>query len=299
MKPGIHFDVPEAEYHADPAETPSLSCSVARILIEQTARRAQHAHPRLTSMGRTKVPTKQMGEGSLLHAMVLGTPVKAVVVEADNYRTDKAKAVRDDALERDLVPVLRARYPELEALAAQARESIASVPELAPMLDPDAKSEVTMLWEDQGGILCRARVDRLLPGTRTPMYDLKFSEKVDPLTEWDRRFVKDAFDLRTGFYRRGHQALFGVEVPYIYVVIEIVPPCDVLALQAAPQMLEMGESKASVAVELWGAALRTGRFDGYARRVHHVAPPGWAENQWNDSQAMRSQPTLSRTRIPA
>lgn len=299
MKPGVYFDLPEEAYHADPADAPSLSCSVARILIETTARRAQHAHPRLTSTPRERTPTRQMAEGTILHQLVLGTPASFAVLPFSDYKTQAAQTERDEALAAGLLPVLEPRWPELQAIAAQTRESIAGYPELAPMLDPEARSEVTLIWEDVGGVLCRARVDRMLPGSRTPMFDLKFVSKVDPLTVWDRRFVTDAYDLRTGFYRRGHQALFGHEVPYTFVVCEIEPPCDVLPLQATPQMLDLGESKAATAVDLWGACIRSGRWNGYARRVHHIAPPGWAEMQWNDSQAMRAQPGMSRTRIPA
>lgn len=299
MKPGVHFDVPEADYHADCADEPSLSCSVARILIEQTARRAQHAHPRLTSMPRERKASRQMEEGTVLHQLLLGTPPSAEIIEAADYRTAAAREARDAAAAAGRLPVLARRWPELQAIAGQARQSIAGVPELAPMLDAEARSEATLIWQDLGGVLCRARVDRMVPGAGSPMFDLKFTSKVDPLGKWDRRMVEDAFDLRAAFYGRGYEALFGRTAPYVFVVIEIAEPCDVLPLQCTPQMLELGESKAATAIDLWAGCMRTGRFDGYARRVHHVSPPGWAEMAWNDSQAMRALPAMSRTRIPA
>lgn len=298
MKPGVHYDVPEADYHADPAEIPSLSCSVARLLIETTARRAQHAHPRLSSLPGRRPATRAMEEGTILHQLLLGTPASAVLIGHPDYRTAAARTERDAALAAGQLSVLARRWPELQAIAQQARETIAGVPELAPMLGAEARSEVTMLWEEAGGVLCRSRVDRM-GGGRSPMYDLKFTAKVDPLGKWDRRMVEDAFDLRSAFYRRGHRAVFGHDVPYVFVVVEIEPPADVLPLQCTPQMLELGESKAATAIDLWGQCMRTGRWDGYARRVHHVSPPGWAEMAWNDSQAMRAQPGMSRTQIPA
>ncbi|WP_242401117.1 hypothetical protein [Acetobacter okinawensis] len=44
--PGI-YDLPEAQYHADPCPTPSLSNSVARILLDESPMHAHFSHPRL------------------------------------------------------------------------------------------------------------------------------------------------------------------------------------------------------------------------------------------------------------
>src|SRR5262245_50563917 len=44
--PGI-YDIPLAEYLADPCPAPSLSASIAHILLSQSPRHAWEAHPRL------------------------------------------------------------------------------------------------------------------------------------------------------------------------------------------------------------------------------------------------------------
>ncbi len=44
---GIHLSVPSAVYFADPAAQPSLTQSIAKILIEKSPLHAWHEHPRL------------------------------------------------------------------------------------------------------------------------------------------------------------------------------------------------------------------------------------------------------------
>ena len=46
MKPGI-YGMSEDCYHADPADAPSLSASIAKILIAETPLHAWTAHPKL------------------------------------------------------------------------------------------------------------------------------------------------------------------------------------------------------------------------------------------------------------
>ena len=36
MNEGIHYNVPEAAYHADPCEAPSLSSGIARTLLTRS-----------------------------------------------------------------------------------------------------------------------------------------------------------------------------------------------------------------------------------------------------------------------
>src|SRR5690606_31930938 len=100
LGPGIYEDIPEDVYHADPCESPSLSSSLSRVVLNQSAQHAWHLHPRLG--GKRRMAGKAALEGQLLHAIALGQPLPngVVVVECKDF---KAKAARDerDALKED------------------------------------------------------------------------------------------------------------------------------------------------------------------------------------------------------
>src|SRR5579872_4947779 len=108
-QPGI-YDVSQQEYHADPVVMPSLSCSIARILIRQTPSHAYHAHPRFGGVG--GIPSRVMDDGSAVHAMFSGqthlieplstvygpkTKNKALIGRpVRDYKTDAAQEERDE-----------------------------------------------------------------------------------------------------------------------------------------------------------------------------------------------------------
>src|SRR3979411_2799004 len=80
---GLHFDVQAADYHADPCERPSLSSSIAKILIEKTPRHAWTAHPWLNPNFVPKQDSK-FDLGSAVHELMLGKGVGYTVIEATN-----------------------------------------------------------------------------------------------------------------------------------------------------------------------------------------------------------------------
>ena len=47
-EPGIYADFPVADYFADPTPEPSLTQTLAKLLLERAPIHAKYAHPRLT-----------------------------------------------------------------------------------------------------------------------------------------------------------------------------------------------------------------------------------------------------------
>ena len=289
MKPGIHHNLPASAYHADPAEQPSLSCSVAQILLDTTPRRARFAHPRLSGRPAGAAPTREMDEGTALHTLVLGTGTEIVELPFPDLRSAAARTMRDDAHAADRVPILSARLAELRGIAAAVAENVLRNPEICDMLAPDASSEVTLIWQDSGagGALCRARVDRMPADPHAPLYDLKFTSRLTPPGAWDRTVHDSGWDMRAAFYTRGVWELRGEAAPYVFVVCETTPPYDVIPLQCTPAFLGLGEQKAEAALELWTQCLASGEWPGYPPRIFHVSPPGWADAKWRDRQDLR------------
>src|ERR1700690_768850 len=164
LKPGLHFDIPESVYHADPCERPSLSVSVAKVLLDRSPFHAAAIHPRL---GRQSLeegddePTSVMQRGRLIHALLLGgggkfaTVMKTdkktgVVASADDYRTDSAKEFRDAAIARGEIP----------GLSHERADPTPASDVLRSKLENPPLREVTAVWESDG-VLCRGLLDGL------------------------------------------------------------------------------------------------------------------------------------------
>ena len=101
----IHTDIAAAAYHADPAPEPSLSSSVARILVERSPRHAWWAHPRLNPDFAPDRGSDAAAVGSAVHAVALeGEWDRIAFIEAPDWRTKAAKEARSNALNRRPYP---------------------------------------------------------------------------------------------------------------------------------------------------------------------------------------------------
>src|SRR4051812_46738879 len=94
--PGIYLDVAANDYHADPCPAPSLTQSVAKILLAKSPLHAWHAHPRLNPDYQHNDDTK-FDVGNIAHKMLLGRGKQIEVLEFDDWRTKAAKEAREKA----------------------------------------------------------------------------------------------------------------------------------------------------------------------------------------------------------
>src|SRR6516162_8083107 len=109
------YTMTAAEYHGDPVETPSLSASIATILIQQSALHAKFAHPRLTE-NPVREEARHMDTGSICHALMLEGENLAVVIDAENYRTKAAQEARDEARLAGKWPILVHEMTEVKIM---------------------------------------------------------------------------------------------------------------------------------------------------------------------------------------
>ncbi|HYR45035.1 MAG TPA: hypothetical protein VER98_18535, partial [Terriglobia bacterium] len=120
--PGI-YTISADEYHADCCPTPSLSASIATILIQQSPLHAKSAHPRLTE-NPVREEERHLDLGRLCHALMLEGDDIAVVIEADNYRTRAAQEARDAARSIGKCPLLAKEMVEVREMMLECRAQL-------------------------------------------------------------------------------------------------------------------------------------------------------------------------------
>ena len=129
LAPGVHHDVPEHVYHADPAPEPSLSCSIAQLLLTRSPAHAAVAHPRITKVPQERDEAKFLA-GTALHELLLCGSGRFEVIDAEDWRGKSARDVRDMALAAGRVPILRPRWDELQLVIEVVHEQMAESPYL-------------------------------------------------------------------------------------------------------------------------------------------------------------------------
>lgn len=276
---GIHFHVPAADYHADPCERPSLSSSVAKILIEKTPRHAWAAHPRLNPNFAANQDSK-FDLGSAVHELMLGKGVGYTVIEAANYNGKDAQMARQQAREAGRVPLLAEQYKQAVGITA---EALHALDEMDIELNI-ARNEAVLVWDD--GVLCRAMVDSIGRGMHQ-LWDIKTTSAGLSDFAISRHIVNFGYDLSAAFYIRGVEALFpelAGSVEFKWIFVETEPPYEIVVKEIDSTTLEYGRRKAEFAIAKWARCLASGKWPGYPRVVSRTSYPAWAESAWLDRE---------------
>jgi hypothetical protein len=264
------YDLSSDEYHADPCPAPSLSHSVARILLDRTPKHAQYAHPKFRTQERGDA-TAVMDAGSALHKLILGEGDEIAILDFADYRKAAAQEARDVARDAGQIPILAGAYQGLLDCASAALGEMRQHPDLQAFFG-QGQSEAVIAWQDNGGIWCRGMVDRLAADPKAPVFDIKTTGlSAAPEGRLQREYATQA-----AFYRRGLKAVRGVDPgPFLFVVIETDAPYGVSVMTPAPALLDCAERPIDEAIALWGECLSTDNWPGYPRLTAYVDAPGW------------------------
>ena len=261
----IHTDIAAAAYHADPAPEPSLSSSVARILVERSPRHAWWAHPRLNpDFAPDEDGAARPNLGSAAHAVALECDWDRIVfVDAPDWRTKAAKEARTDAILAGCIPLLEKNRPQVTGMVAA----------LAPLLPEPRKPEATLIWQEPNGAWCRARPDALCPGL---IVDVKTTTMAATPDGWGRRQMWE-YAMQVGLYRRGYAQTHGTDVmpDWRFVVQEQYPPYAAATFCFDAESLAYCDRLAERAIELWGVCMASGEWPGYPAGGHVAEMPAW------------------------
>jgi len=276
LKAGIHT-MDAATYHSDPCDKPSLSASVAKVLINRSPAHAWTCHPRLNP-NFEREEKEAYDIGTIAHDALLEGVSRIEIVKFNDWRTNAAKEQRDAARAMGLIPLLEKNYERVSVMVGIAREAIAACPDLSGITLADGKAEQTIVWEDVG-TWCRARPD-WLANDRSLMLDYKsVSTSAEPNDVLRTHVIPHCWDLQSAFYLRGLRCAEKLErdPAYVFMAQEIEPPYAVSFIGMPPAFLALGEQKVNRAIALWSDCLRTGEWPTYGNRIFWPEPPPWAE----------------------
>ena len=293
IAPGIHQIAADA-YHADPCPLPSLSSSIANVLLAQTPRHAWTQHPRLNpNFERETKAEFDLGEAA--HALLVGEGREVAVIEAENYRSNAAKDARDKARAENKTPLLPHQLATVTAMADAARAQLARH-EARAFLDPKNLSERTLIWKE-GPTWLRARPDRMRADGAI-IWDYKTTTNAHP-DAFARKIYDMGYDVQAALYARGVARAMGVEnAAFQFVVQENEPPFALSVVALTPAALGMADRKVENAIRIWRECVAADSWPGYPARVCHVDPPGYAEKAWLEREAREeADPATIKTMI--
>lgn len=268
MSPGYHV-MPAEKYHADPCVVPSLNCSVAKVLLRESARKAWFSHPRLNPAFVRKEESK-FDLGTAAHAMLLEGANIIEVCDFDDWRTKDARAKRDAARLAGKTPLLRKHRDDVVAMVSAAEAFIEHSEIAAYWKDADSELVGVALEE---GVWLRCRLDRIAKNRRF-IGDYKSTEDVSPEV-FSRQITRMGYDLQEAFYRRIARNLGATGPRFVFLAQSVEPPYECSLHACDPSLQEIADAEVERAIHLWRVCSQSKAWPSYGGRIHYALPTNW------------------------
>lgn len=276
---GVH-DWTAEEYHADPLRPwgGSVSSTTLRHILWPDGSPARVQHERRHGTEHTAA----MDEGTVAHRMVLRAGGAVHVVDAADWRTNKAKAARDAARAEGRTPILRKQLPPL----ARLRNVVLRHPQAGPLFaEGRGIPERSVLWvDDLTGRYCRAMLD-LFPAPDWPgrpiAVDLKKTTSV-ATRALVNTIVKYGYDQQADHYLTGLASLGIPDVGFVFAFVEAAAPHHVRVVQLSERWLERGRRRNREALDLLDRCLDLDDWPGAPEGLLTLEPPAWLDTDRQD-----------------
>lgn len=253
IAPGLHFDLPNEDYHAD---EDYLSSSVLKRKLPE-------------HYGPPPADPAALDVGTAFHSRVLGTDEEIVVVDAATWRGKAAEEQRAEAKARGAVPILASDDAILDAMVARLHTHDDA---MALLNQPDARAEVSCFATDAAGLPVKARFDVLAPVA----VDLK-STSSNPLSEYDllKSVISFGYDLSAAHYLDVAAALDLEVADFAFVFVGKRAPHNVRVVTLDADFLARGRALVELAKHRHAHPESVGPHPGAGGYVT-LSPPRWA-----------------------
>lgn len=282
MKLGL-IECSRDDYYADNiADEPTLSSSIAKLLVTRAPCHARQEHPRLNP-NFVRDEEAKFDIGNAAHALMLNDERAFAVIDAKDWRTNAAKDARDAARKAGKIPLLTEQWQRTQAMVAAGRMQLAGHEDASDAFT-NGKPEQTIVWAEDG-VLCRARLD-WLPNTPTGWFDDYKSTEIAEPDAWRRICFNLGMDIQAAFYRRGIRACGLSDDPqFRFVVHEVEEPYALCVIAPKPAAIDLADQKVDAALAVWRQCLKENRWPGYPNRTCWIDVPGYVEAAWADRRA--------------
>lgn len=262
--------MPAAQYHADPCEQPSLSASMAKILLAESPYKAWYSHSRLNPDYRDDRDPK-FDYGTAAHAMLLeDDSSNLIIVNADDWRTKAAREAREAANSAGKTAILERHLTAVKRMVEVAHEFIAKS-EIADYW-PKAESELTSIWLD-GGVWKRSRLDRITHD-RSVVMDYKSTTDASP-DGFSRQIPRMSYHIQEAFHSDSVEAHGHKRPKFVFLAQAVEPPHECSLHGCDPAMQEIAQAQVARATAIWRECLQTKKWPSYGGRIHWSVPTAY------------------------
>jgi PDDEXK-like domain of unknown function (DUF3799) len=281
IKAGIHFDMDSATYFADPCPAPSLTQSLAKLILDKSPRHAWLKSPQLNpawAPGDADGYDSDRAIGNAAHAYMLGRGKQVEVMTHTNFRTKDAQEIRDAALDAGRVPILPHHDERAHAMV---NVGVAQLIErdYRDLFDPDPQlghSEVVVICQ-YNGLWLRSMIDWLSEDRRI-VADYKTGGMNCAPHAIDMKMKSGGVEIQAAM----HELILDTIDPdnagrrqHIFVFQENDEPYALNAFPLSEEWLTMGRKQLAMAMHQWAECIATMRWPLYPIDAGCPAYPGY------------------------
>jgi len=301
LLPGVHPNIPAAEYHADPCSEPSLTSSGIKTLLSESPAAFASRHPKLTQWPELlDESSKAKDFGTIVHSLVLGVGAgfhacdpkdcPARTKKGDPYKSWAYGAAewKEEQEEKGIIIMSRKEGARVQSAA----ESMIRLLRDEYGDWPIGDSEVTLVWQRDtslGPIWCRARADHLA---------LRHMVVLDPKSTGrgisDRMLQKmaadDGWHIQAAWYLEAVEAThpdvdLAGRLTFRFPVVEMAPPYQARFVDLPEAWIHIARQRNDRAAELFAKCLAANDWPAYAP-VCSPEPPTWMLTEF-EAEEMR------------
>lgn len=295
--PGIFLDVPVDDYFADPAPKPSLTQSIAKLLIDRSPAHARINHPRLAPLAteEDEEPEKYDAAkaiGNAAHALMIERGKSIAVADFPTWRGKDPQKFKEEAMAAGKVPILAKHYARAEAMVAAARTQLKAIGWDAAF--QNGHGEVVIAAEENG-LWFRALVDWL--ASVGDVYDFK-STSLSCAPHAIPKLMTDAgWEIQAAMIERILNRLvpeMAGRRKFRFIAQENDPPYALTPVELPEAALTMGRKKLDYAVKVWNVCMSYDEWPAYPLDICRPDYPGWKEQQWLGREIAEADRPLDR-----
>lgn len=280
-QPGLYLDMPTADYFGDCCPEPSLTQSIAKILLDRSPLHAWHAHPKLNPDFRADDDTK-FDVGNIAHKLMIGRGKEIAVLEGfDDWRKAAAKEAREEMQSQGKLTVLGKHYARADKMVRAAREQLEIRGEGDLFADGKGDGEAVTIWQE-GPIWLRQMLDWVSADRRT-VVDFKTTDMSAAPQNLSRMMLNAGWHIQGAMAERGLDAVHPETAGrrrYLFAVQEAAVPYAMSLVEIDEAALTMGRKAIDMAAAQWRHCMHKNIWPGYPLEIQRPKYPGWAESQW-------------------
>lgn len=285
--PPVVEKMPAETYHADPSSSPSLSSTLARLLLNQSPLHAWTAHPKLNPNWQPE-EKKTFDMGRAAHTAVLGVGEPYVAYPTEILASNGAastKAAKEWAQAQRDAGRTPLKAEDVDAIGRMVDRVRDRLHEAQILLDTD-RSEISA-FADIAGCICRAMIDNAPEDPSLPLYDFKTTTDASP-HHCTRAVMNYGYDVQAAHYLETWKAATGEDRKFRFIFQEKTEPFEVCVVELGSDTLTMARKKIARAREIWRHCVESDHWPGYPAGVHLVDLPEFFHERWLERESQEA-----------